>query len=237
MNEGLPGRILSDMQNDIIREVYPPGSRLPSERELSQKYGASRFAIREAIAMLAKGGFVETHPQSGTYVRDFFKEGTLDTLVEVLRVRRTIDRQTLDSLLSFRYTTETIAAAEAAVRIGENDILSLRANLERKGDHLADIPVQTECDFNFHYTVITASGNVINRLIFRSFQPIYSFFTEFFYSIKGAPEASLKLNMKLLRALTRGDPDSSCRAMEDILKYAEKKVYDAIKNEQRIIVR
>ncbi len=230
MNPGLPGRILDDMRRDIIREVYPIGSRLPSERELSAKYRANRFAVREAIAMLAQAGYVETHPQSGTYVRDFFREGSLETLVEVLRVRRTIDRQTLDSLLSFRFLTETTAAAEAALRVTKRDIEHLERNLERKKAHLADIPVLTDCDYDFHYAVIGMSGNIINRLVFQSFKPVYFFFTEFFYSIKGAPEMSLKLNRKLVRALARGNADASRKAMSDILKNAEKKVYDAIRD-------
>src|SRR5512138_2865899 len=121
MKTGLPGRILNDMRTDIIREVYTIGSKLPSERELSIKYDASRFAVREAIAVLAQGGFVETHPQSGTYVRDFFRDGSLETLIQVLRVRKAIDRQTLESLMNFRFITETTAAGEAALHITEGE--------------------------------------------------------------------------------------------------------------------
>ncbi|HNW30938.1 MAG TPA: GntR family transcriptional regulator [Spirochaetota bacterium] len=236
MKTGLSGRILDDMRNDIIREEYPIGSRLPSERELSLKYKASRFAVREAIAVLAQGGFVETHPQSGTFVRDFFRDGSLETLVQVLRVRRAIDRQTLESLLSFRLITETTAAGEAALRITHDEAGFLRKNLERKKLHLDNIPVLTECDFDFHSAIIGISGNIISRLVFQSFKPVYSFFTEFFYSIKGAPEASLKLNRKLLGALTRGDAAASRKAMEDILKYGEKKVYEAIRGGGSVIL-
>jgi len=236
MKTGLPGRILNDMRTDIIREAYPIGSRLPSERELSQKYDASRFAVREAIAVLAQGGFVETHPQSGTYVRDFFKFGSLDTLVQVLRVRRAIDRQTLESLLNFRHITETTAAAEAALRITEDESEHLSENLERKKSHLGDIAALSECDFDFHHTIIGISGNTISRLVFQSFKPIYSFFTDFFYSIKGVPEASLKLNVKLLAALRHHDAAASRRAMEDTLKFGEKKVYEAIKGGGSVIL-
>ncbi len=236
MNPGLPGRILNDMRRDIIREVYPIGSRLPSERELSIRYGANRFAVREAIAMLAQAGFVETQPQSGTYVRDFFREGSLETLVEVLRVRRAIDRQTLESLLNFRFITETTAAGEAALRITEGEAEYLRKNLEKKKKCLADITGLAECDFDFHYAVIGISGNIISRLVFQSFKPVYSFFTEFFYSIKGVPEASLKLNTKLLRALTRGDAAASRKAMEDILSFGKKKVYHAIRHGGSVIL-
>ena len=236
MKKGLPGRILDDIRTDIIREAYPIGSRLPSERELSHKYGASRFAVREAIAVLAQGGFVETHPQSGTFVRDFFRDGSLETLVQVLRVRRAIDRQTLESLLGFRLITETSAAGEAALRITDDEAECLRKNLERKQSHLDNITVLTECDFDFHFSIIGISGNIISRLVFQSFKPVYSFFTEFFYSIKGAPEASLRLNMKLLGALTRGDAAASRKSMEEILKYGEKKVFEAIRDGGSVIL-
>jgi len=236
MNTGLPGKIYSAMQADIIRGVYPIGARLPAERELARAYGASRFAVREAIAMLAQSGLVETHPQSGTYVRDFNRRGTLETLVQVLRIRRSIDRETLDSLLRFRFVTETEAAREAALRATEAELSLLRANLERKQAHLDDIAVLAECDFEFHYTVIEISGNVINRLVFHSFRPIYSFFTEFFYSLPGVPAASLRLNARLLGALARRDPEAARRAMGAILKHGERKVYEAVRDGESVVI-
>lgn len=236
MNTGLPGKIFGAMQADIIRGVYPIGARLPAERELARAYRASRFAVREAIAMLAQSGLVETHAQSGTYVRDFIHRGTLETLVQVLRIRRSIDRETLDSLLRFRFVTETEAAFEAALRATENELALLKANLERKRAHLEDIAVLAECDFEFHYTVIEISGNVINRLIFHSFRPIYSFFTEFFYSLPGVPAASLKLNTRLLGALSRRDGEAARRAMGAILKHGERKVYEAVRNGESVVI-
>jgi DNA-binding FadR family transcriptional regulator len=236
MSSGLPAIIFDQIRNDIINEIYPIGSKLPPERELAGKYGASRFAVREAIARLMQTGFVETHPQSGSYVRDFYRDGSLDTLVQTLRVRRVIDRQTLDSLLRFRFTTETNAAAEAALRITDSDIGYLASNLKTKKKHLTAIQILAECDYDFHYKIITIAENVINRLIFQSFKPIYSFFTEFFYSLPDTPENSLKLNLKLLETLKKRNPQASCSAMAEILKYGEKKVYKAIKDSDQLIV-
>jgi len=177
---------------------------------------------------------VATHPQSGTYVEDYQNNGSLETLVQILRIRRSIDRQTLDSLLNFRFTTETATAGEAAGRVTDKDIEYLERNLEIKKEHLTDITVLTECDFDFHYAIINISGNIINRIVFQSFRPVYNFFTEFFYSIEGSAEASLRLNLKLLRALKLRDADASKKAMGAILKFAEKKVYDAIKEGSHI---
>jgi GntR family transcriptional regulator, transcriptional repressor for pyruvate dehydrogenase complex len=236
MGSGLSGKIFNEIRKDIINEAYPIGSRILTERELAQRYKASRFAVREAIAMLSQNGFVETYPQSGTYVKDFYRDGSLDTLVQILRIRRAIDRQTLDSLLKFRFTSETDAAFEAACRATDSDILVLAGNLKKKEAHLADIPVLTECDYAFHYKIIAVSGNIISKLVFQSFRPIYSFFSEFFYALPGAPETSLALNLKLLEALKRGVPASASAAMGEILKFAEKKVYEAIDESKQLIV-
>lgn len=236
MGAGLPSIIFEEIRDDIINGVYPIGTRLPPERELAHKYRAGRFAVREAIAMLAQNCFVETVPQSGTYIKDFYRDGSLETLVQTLRVRRAIDRQTLDSLLKFRFTTETTAAAEAAEIISDKDLAYLKKKLMLKSQSSEDINALAECDYDLHFKIITVSGNVISRLIFQSFKPIYSFFTEFFYSLPGAAERSLTLNHKLFKTLQRKDRDESFKAMSAILKYGEEKVYAAIDDEEELII-
>lgn len=237
MSRGLPGKIFIDMRTDIIMGAYPIGSKLPPERELVQKYQASRFAIREAIAMLAQSGFVVTHPQSGTYVKDFNREGSLETLVQILHIRKSIDRETLESLLKFRFVTETEAAGEATRRVTPSDIERLEANLARKRDHLTDIAILTECDYDFHGTIIAISGDIISRLIFQAFKPVYSFFTAYFYTIGGAPEKSLALNQKLVQALKRRNEAAARKAMAAILKSAEKSVYAALHDAKSSMIR
>ncbi|HOA35655.1 MAG TPA: FadR/GntR family transcriptional regulator [Bacillota bacterium] len=236
MRTGLSARIFEEIRTAIINEIYPIGSKLPTERELAEQYGASRFAVREAMAMLSQEGFVETLPQSGTYVKDFYSDGTLDTLVQTLRIRRVIERQTLISLLKFRATVETNAAAEAALRINSKDIAYLTANLQRKRENLDNIAALTECDYDFHYKIVSVSGNIISKLVFQSFKPIYSFFTEFYYSLPGVPQASLELNLKLLEALKQGDKESSFKAMEAILHFGERKIFESIDDREELIV-
>ena len=236
MGSGLSSKIFNQIRTDIINKIYPIGSKLPTERELADMYEASRFAVREAIAMLSQSGFVETYPQSGTYVKDFYCDGSLDTLIQTLRIRRIIDRQTLDSLLKFRFTTETNAAAEAALRVTTADIEYLTRNLKMKEEHLADIAVLTRCDYDYHDKIIAVSGNIISKLVFQSFKPIYSFFTEFFYSLADAPKTSLALNLELLEALKKGDRQSSSEAMGAILKFGEEKIYESIDQRDQLIV-
>jgi GntR family transcriptional regulator len=57
------------LRMQIEAGVYPTGTRLPSERELAQAFQASRMTIRQALQLLAKDGFITSHPGRGTFVR------------------------------------------------------------------------------------------------------------------------------------------------------------------------
>lgn len=48
---------------------YRPGDRLPPERELCERIGVSRTALRSAIAVLVSRGVLESRQGSGTYLR------------------------------------------------------------------------------------------------------------------------------------------------------------------------
>lgn len=50
--------------------VFPPGSRLPGERDLAEKFGVSRVSIREAEIALQAQGRLDIRVGSGAYVLD-----------------------------------------------------------------------------------------------------------------------------------------------------------------------
>lgn len=54
---------------DIEAGVYAPGTPLPSELSLAQRYGVSRGTVRRATQELRERGLVVTLPQRGTYVQ------------------------------------------------------------------------------------------------------------------------------------------------------------------------
>lgn len=228
MRARLSRKIFHDIRNDIILKVYPIGARIPTERELAGKYRTSRLVVREAITMLAQNSFVEAFPPRGTFVKDFVNDGSLDTLVQTIRIRRAIDKQTLDSLFRFRFIAETDAASEAALCIAAQDLIFLTNNLKRRKAHLSDIPILTQCDYEFHYKIITVSNNIISKLVFQSLKPIYTFITEIFFFRPAAPETSLALNLNLVDALKQKDQRASAEAMAEVLKYGKNKIYEAI---------
>ena len=59
---------IAKIKDLISSGEFTAGSRLPTERELTQRFGVSRSSLREAIRALALIGVLESRVGDGTYV-------------------------------------------------------------------------------------------------------------------------------------------------------------------------
>ena len=133
---------------DLIDQgAFPPGTRLPGERELAERLGVSRVTIREAEIALQATGRLEIKTGSGVYVSQ----------------RKPAHEAALPKASAFEVTearllVESEAAALAAQNITDEGIERLSELIEqmRRGDHDA----ANEADELFHRTIAEASNNV-----------------------------------------------------------------------------
>src|SRR3954465_11001181 len=63
-------QIERDLASSITSGALAPGSQLPSEEELVQKYGVSRTTVRKAIQELERLQLIEIRRGKGTFVRE-----------------------------------------------------------------------------------------------------------------------------------------------------------------------
>ena len=56
------------LREDILRQVYPQGSRLPSKRTIAQETGVSTITVEHAYALLCDEGYAEARERSGYFV-------------------------------------------------------------------------------------------------------------------------------------------------------------------------
>ncbi len=64
-------KIYNDLLEGIETKKFPPGSRLPSEKELAEQYHVSRITSKKALEMLADRNLITRKPGKGSYVLDF----------------------------------------------------------------------------------------------------------------------------------------------------------------------
>jgi GntR family transcriptional repressor for pyruvate dehydrogenase complex len=99
-----------------------PGERLPPGRGLAQELGVSRATLRAALRSLQNEGYLVTRPGAagGVFVSDL--KGPADRWFQTMRA----DPAQLEDILDFRLAVETRAAALAAQRRSEEDLVRLQ---------------------------------------------------------------------------------------------------------------
>jgi DNA-binding GntR family transcriptional regulator len=66
--EPLYKQVVQSLRGEIVKGVYPVGSQLPTEDELSVRFTVSRHTVREALRQLRADGLVSSRQGSGTRV-------------------------------------------------------------------------------------------------------------------------------------------------------------------------
>ncbi len=129
--------------------TYPPGSRLPGERELADQLGVSRVTIREAEIALQAQGRLAIKTGSGVYV----------TSGEPHRVDDAPPTVSAFELTEARSLFESEAAALAASTVTPEMLERLDELLEIMGRDDGDDAASTAADQEFHLLIASASGN------------------------------------------------------------------------------
>lgn len=130
----------------IDKGAYPPGTRLPGERELAEKLGVSRVTIREAEIALQAVGRLEIKTGSGVYVSEKRPQAS-DALPKASAFEVT----------EARLLVESEAAALAAHNISDKAIEKLERLVEDMRS--ADNKIANKADGQFHATIAEASNN------------------------------------------------------------------------------
>ena len=61
-------QIAEELRENIQQNTYQPGDKLPTENNLSQRFGVNRHTIRNAIALLKEEGLIRVDRGRGTFV-------------------------------------------------------------------------------------------------------------------------------------------------------------------------
>ncbi|WP_417741994.1 FadR/GntR family transcriptional regulator [Salipiger sp.] len=157
------------IQEMIRSGEFPPDSKLPSQRVLSERLGVSRASLREALLTLETLGLIRTLPARGTFVAgertrapkagQNWRHDARHSITEVFQTRLVIESE-MCRLAAPEVTDAALTALEAAARTFEE--------AWRNGDLLAHV----EADLAFHSQIADACPNGMLRLFYRSIHDV-----------------------------------------------------------------
>ena len=154
-----PRRLYRQIADQIARLIasgeFPPGARLPAERELANSLGVSRASVREAIISLEIGGLVEVRVGTGIFVTGPMMQASVDRdsgpgPFELLQARKMVEGE---------------VAALAAAKAREEDYAPMRQALEKMEAHVDDFATREASDREFHLALAKATGNSSLELV------------------------------------------------------------------------
>jgi GntR family transcriptional regulator, transcriptional repressor for pyruvate dehydrogenase complex len=191
--------------------VFRQGSKLPNERELSERLNVSRATLREAISALRAAGFVSTTRGrgGGTVVESIENARPLDPIAGH-------DRQSeITDLIIFRSIVEPGACYHAAsARLDADARDQLAACLEEL-EHATSPTEYRQADARLHLTICSVCGSPELSKAYSVIQTkIHQFLSEIPFLQKNI-ENSNEQHRRIVRAILDGDADTARFVMEE----------------------
>lgn len=198
--------VVEQIEELIRKGELRPGTRLPSERSLSEYMNVSRNILREAFRLLEYQGFIQVRAGSGRYVRDIDSSTAMgdDKFKDVARA------SLADAIGARKILEPSIARLAATHRTDE------QADALRK---LAMIGDTWDDNANFHIAIAEATGNFV---LIRLEKELLEQTRQIRLSYSLSEEEKLVLRREhadICEAIRNRDPDSAeAAAMQHVAK-------------------
>ncbi len=202
-------QVAARIQHLILEGRLRPGDRLPTERELAERFRVSRSSVRDAIRVLELMGLVEPRQGEGTVVRDLTPEAVVTPLASLLLRSRVL----LRDLWDVRKMIEPHLAARAARNATEEEVTRLQEILDRQRAKAARGELTVEEDSEFHYTIATAARNQVILRVLDVLMDLLKTSRERSLQVPGRLERSVEGHRRILAAIRRRDPEAAEAAM------------------------
>jgi GntR family transcriptional regulator, transcriptional repressor for pyruvate dehydrogenase complex len=213
----LSDEIVEQIIDLISRGVLKAGERLPSEKELCQRFGVGRTTIREALRSLAVTGILDGRVGEGTFVsRDNRKY-----LEKALQWGLLIDHKDVSDLVETRLMLESQTAYAAAAKATEENLKEIEEALEGMEQSLDRPEEYLEHDLRFHLAIARATQNpILYNLLSMTRGYLQTWISESLSKpsarkMRARAASSVQEHYTILQALRKRKPDDARQAMRD----------------------
>ncbi|WP_069999781.1 FadR/GntR family transcriptional regulator [Cellulosilyticum sp. I15G10I2] len=198
--KGLAMMVAAEVKKSIIKSNMQPGTKLPSESELTLTFGMSRSTIREAMNLLKAENIVEIKRGKGTFV-----SSQTGMTKDPLGLDFINQPGLLEALLEARLLIEQEIAFLAALRAEEKDIEILEEIINKMNESKDHSEEFTLLDVEFHSAVAQCTHNdVLHKVIPIICESIRKAYPETVHS-KGSFERALKSHVNIFNAIKARD--------------------------------
>jgi GntR family transcriptional repressor for pyruvate dehydrogenase complex len=203
-------QIVQQIEDSVLNGSLKPGDQLPAERELAQRLGVSRTAVREAVKALREKGLVEAYSGRGTFITDGTSQAARQSFDLMVKIGQQ-DGST--HLAELRLILEPGIAALAAARVEEEDLVAMREAVAVMERSQKDPQAFIEADLDFHLALAEAAANPLILSLIDSIVGLLREQRIKIFNIEGGPERGQIHHKRILEAMEQCDPEMARGAM------------------------
>jgi len=208
--ERLYQEIVDQIQQQILSGALKPGDQIPAERDLAERFGVSRTAVREAIKSLTEKGLIEVFVGRGTFVTNLSPDRVVESMTLLLRN----EPHNVAAIQEARELLEVPTARLAALRRTDTHVARLRAISAELEEERAISARFVDGDTEFHVEVARATGNPVLVLLLEALSAGAAESRALSWQVEGGRESSVRGHRDILAALRSRDPDRARLAMK-----------------------
>lgn len=203
--------VCDQIRQQVAGGALAPGQRLPIERELSEQFGVSRSAVREALRSLEMAGVVQA--QTGVNGGFFIMQGHSDGVTQAVRDMVAVGQIPSADITEARILVTGLAIRLACERATEDDYTAIERDIERyaaiarKGEPLRDGAAIT----GFYRLIARATHNEVIVMLVDALSEIVR---TLLARIDAIPRDNVvQVRRKVLRHLRERNADKASAAM------------------------
>ena len=203
-------QIVQQIEDSVLNGTLKPGDQLPAERELAQRLGVSRTAVREAVKTLREKGLVEAYSGRGTFITDGTTQAARQSFDLMVKIGQ---QEGSPHLAELRLILEPGIAALAATRVDEENLAAMRdavAVMERSQKNPA---AYIEADLDFHLALAEAAANPLILSLIDSIVGLLREQRIKIFNVDGGPQRGQFHHKRILEAVERRDAEMARSAM------------------------
>lgn len=202
---------------DIVQGTHPQGSRLPAERELARRLGASRPTLREALRRLGAWNLVEPRRGSGVVVKSY-RDWSIEVVPAYIRHGKplagqpTISRILID-ILALRRALLLEVLRQAARRIEPTGIAAAREAAARAWEHRESALEHARDDFDVLRLLVENAGYTPGLWALNRIATIWLDLVGALQAMMRAPEDYVETYTRFFDLIAAGDPNAAFEQM------------------------
>lgn len=224
MRKSLPETVADGLLESILDGTHAPGSRLPSEATLAERFDVNRLTVREALKSLASTNVISVQHGKSSVVNPVETWSPLDTRLLRARSRAAGSRAFIGRrLLEARRAVEVAIAELAAARRTDEHLAVLGAEIAkmRAAHAVTDVPAFVEADLAFHEALFDAADNIFLVALIEPLAQVLRTLREETSSVPQIREHAIHWHTEVLATVARADPAAAREAMQAHLRQTE----------------